>query len=275
MKPDIDNHIHSRYSSCCGEDYGLEQIIAVLQKKKMQYACVSDHIHVTGDTAGLREHFDWRKKVQKKEDLSFPVYIGAEMTIISTAGDIPELPYGGRYRPDFLIGGCHRIPGRKHLNMNSIDIAGQKLRAMPDSELRAVYAEHAEMICSSVKKRKYDILAHPFDFFFRCAIFDRRQLEEFVMICRLCREYDIAVGLNNASARRCLGQMRNVQAFNAHCIGSEEFFLSMLRIARSEHLLFSPGSDAHMLRDAGCLDFVEKAISCSGISKNELFCLAR
>jgi histidinol phosphatase-like PHP family hydrolase len=269
----IDNHIHSRFSGCCRENYGLEQIYMVQKENNMRYACVTDHIHETGETAGLKEHFSWLRKTAAGQKMDIPVFVAAEMTIINSDGDIPEIVSSADCQPDYLIGGCHYIPGKSGLNMGSIREAVRQLRKFSESDLQNLYNFHRNMIAGAVRRKKFDIFAHPFDFFYRCGIFDQRLLDGFREFCCLCRENNIAVELNNASAERCLVDFADSAVFNSNCVRSVDFFMRMLEIVKSENVKLSPASDAHSLARIGYLEYAEKAFNLAGFSSEDLFSL--
>lgn len=265
---DTDHHVHSRYSDCCHENYDLETIINRQTENGMRYVCVSDHIHRIEDTGGLSEHLRFLRE-NPEIAAKNRVFVGAELTFIDYDGNIP-LPFiDSKDQPDFLIAGCHSIP-EYGINMGDIISAGTMLGSMNSDEFSVFTAGHHRMLKGAVLKGIINILAHPYDFFFRCEIFDSRLLENFIEIARICRKNDIAVEINNASARRCLSSAGNYKNFNKYCIQPAVFYMEMINIARNEGALFSTGSDAHDADSIGNMDYAEKVVTKINIDRTQL-----
>ena len=271
MKADADNHVHSKYSECCHENYDLETIIRIQSENGMKYACVTDHIHTDADTGGLSEHFRYLKANPVTVE-KIKVYIGAELTFTDHEGNVP-LPFlESGEQPDFLTGGCHSIPGYD-VSMGDIEKARLKLKCMTDKEFIDFTDVHRRMVKGAVEKGLINILAHPFDLFFRCGIYDSRLLDNFQSIARICRKNDIAVEINNASAGRCISTPENHTEYNKYCIRPADFYLKMINIAVEENVIFSTGSDAHVEISIGRMEYCEEIIKKTGIDHSKLFYL--
>ena len=268
----IDHHIHSAYSSCCRGTYNFPDIVRTLHDKNFHYYCVSDHIHSDADTGGLQAHHDMLRKIPA-ELLDRPVYIGAEVTFCFRDGEYPSAFRTRAPEPAYLIGGGHYIPGT-NISMNSIPRSVEALRQYDDNALLELFSIYHDMQCGAVKNRTIDILAHPHDLFFRCGIFDVRQLEMFANTARLCREHDIAVEVNNASITRCIeADSANYAPYSRHCIRPNEFYARMIRLVLDEGALLSPASDAHTFQEVGQMDAVESFLTDMGVRENQLFYL--
>ena len=130
------------------------------------------------------------------------------------------------------------------------------------------------MHCGAVKNRTINILAHSHDLFFRCGIFDVRQLDMFAKTARLCREHGIAVEVNNASITRCIkADSADYAPYSRHCIRPKEFFSRMIRLVLNEGAPLSPASDAHTFQEVGQIDAVESFLTDMGVRENQLFYL--
>lgn len=274
MKLRIDHHIHSKYSACCSGNYDLHEIVRIVHTKNLLYYCVTDHIHSDADTGGLRAHHDALRNIPEKL-LDRPVYIGVEVTFNSRNGEYASAFKNHAPQPAYVIGGGHHIPGTG-ITMGSIPSAIEALQQCDDNALVEVFAFYHDMQCGAVKNRSIDILAHPHDLFFRCGIFDVRQLEMFAYTVRLCREHDVAIEVNRASITRCFRpDSEHVEPFNRHCISSQEFYTRMIRMVIDEGGLLSPASDAHALYDVGNVNVVETLLTDMGIRENQLLYLNR
>ncbi len=272
MTLNIDHHIHSKYSSCCRGTYDFLDIVRTLHEKNLHYYCVTDHIHSDADTGGLQAHHDLLRKIPAQL-LDRPVYIGVEVTFRSRAGEYPTAFRTCAPEPAYLIGGGHHIPGT-NISMNSIPRSVEALRQSDDNALLELFSIYHDMQCGAVKNRTIDILAHPHDLFFRCGIFDVRQLEMFAKTARLCREHDIAVEANNASITRCVvADSADYAPYNRHCIRPKEFYARMIRLVLDEGGLLSPASDAHTHQDVGQMGVVENFLTAMGVRENQLFSL--
>ncbi|MBN2510252.1 MAG: PHP domain-containing protein [Spirochaetales bacterium] len=253
MKLNIDHHVHTRYSNCCNEDYGLKEIIEAQNANGMSYVCVSDHIHTARDTGGLEDHHRALATLPSSYK-ELPVYLGVEMTFTSPEGDIPVDPGALPAPPSFTIGGCHHFPWDKDLTMGDVPGGRAKLARMTEQGLTELLLQHHRLLQGAVQKARIDILAHPFDFFFRLGIFDARLLDMFHDTVRLCKKHRVAIEVNNASARRCDAEEKKNTPFNSQCIAPKKFFSALITMAMEEKVPLSPASDAHARNDIGCFD---------------------
>jgi histidinol phosphatase-like PHP family hydrolase len=270
----IDHHIHSKYSDCCRGNYDFHDIVQAVHARNLRYYCVSDHVHSDADTGAISLHHSALRNIPEVF-LDRPVFIGAEVTFCSRQGDYPDKFQPADPKPAFLIGGCHKIPGTA-ITMRSIPRSIEILQTYEDHELSGIFAIHHEMLCGAVKKGAIDILAHPYDIFFRCGIFDSRQLEMFVQIARLCREHDVAIEINNASMTRCF--YRDSEALTLatrYSMPPRDFYTRMLRIALEEGKFLSPASDAHTLSNVGNMNQIERLMTEMGIPEERLLYLDR
>lgn len=267
----VDHHIHTKYSACCRQEYDLADIISIQSKKGMKYMCVSDHIHEDKDDGGIPEHYKVLRNnpelVQNKK-----IFIGAELTIRTLEGDVPLLCKERKEKPQFLLGGCHTIP-QFNLHMWAINDSINIMREYSENQLLKLFNSYQKMIIGACRKRNFDVLIHPLEFFIRCDLFDSRILDLFIDIAGTCRKNNIAIELNNASINRCLFPSSKYAPFNRHCIQPANFFREMIAIACNENVLFSPGSDAHHLENIGNLNAVNSILSEFGIKEDQIFFL--
>ncbi len=271
MIPDTDHHVHSRYSECCHEDYNLENIIKKQTENGLRYICVTDHIHCMEETGGLAEHFGYLQDNPGIAERN-TVFIGAELTIAGNKGNFPLSFLKSGEQPDFLIGGCHSIREYR-IGMGDINSARLLLVSMNDNDFLNFTDVHYQMLKGAVQKGIINILAHPYDLFFRCGIFDSRLLGKFQKIARICRKNDIAVEINNASARRCLSPEGKQKRYNKYSIESADFYMKMIKIAADEGVFFSTGSDAHDEMSIGNMEYAAKVIEKAETDRSQLFYL--
>ncbi len=274
MKLHIDHHIHSKYSACCRGTYDFQEIVRTLHEQDRRYYCVTDHVHSEVDSGGLQAHHEALRKIPAYL-LDRPVYIGVEVTLSSRNGEYSSAFRVAAPQPAYVIGGGHHIPDTD-VSMGSIPRAKDVLQRCDDNALTELFAIYHDMQCGAVKNHSIDILAHPHDLFFRCGVFDSRQLDLFADTVRLCRKHDVAVEVNRASIIRC-AQADNADyaPFNRHCIRPNEFYARMIQLAIDEGVLLSPASDAHVLQDVGKLDAVETCLAEMGVQEDQLFYLGR
>jgi histidinol phosphatase-like PHP family hydrolase len=272
MKLQIDHHIHSKYSACCRGNYDFHDIFHRLHEQEMLYYCVTDHVHSDADSGGLRAHHEVLQRIPDHL-LDRPVYIGVEVTFNTGDGEYSSAFRANAPQPAYVIGGGHHIPNTD-VSMWSIPRAIEVLQQCDDHALTELFACYHNMQCGAVKNRTIDILAHPHDLFFRCGIFDIRQLEMFAATARLCRRYDVAVEVNRASIIRCAkADNAGYVPANRHCIRPNDFYTRMIQLVLDEGGLLSPASDAHALDDVGKLDKVEEFMTGMGIQDDQLLYL--
>ena len=274
MKLTVDHHVHTRYSNCCREDYGLREIIETQIQNGMEYACVTDHIHSSRDTAGLSEHHAAYQSLPERLK-GIPVYIGAELTFSSPEGHVPVDTAALEKTPAFTIGGCHHIPWDSRLTMGDIPGSRAIVAAMNEQSYFEMLKKHHILLKGAVEKEHIDILAHPYDFFFRLGIFDTRMLDMFHDIVLLCKKHRVAIEINNASAKRCLMEEERGERFNGSCISPKSFYSGLIKMAMDEKVPLSPASDAHAQKDIGYFEDLYPFLLDAGTSNQHLFRIAK
>lgn len=268
-----DNHVHTRYSSCCHEQYDLRDIARIHEDKGFSYTCVSDHIHLATDGAFLTEHARIRDELVAG-GFTLPIFLGIEASIVDFEG---HLPLDGLVEtPDYVLCSDHWI-GSTGITMDDLPGSARIVKELHDRDpgkLRSLYKNVASMYINAISSNNVDILAHPFDTFMRIENFDKQLLDFFGMVCEICQERGVAIEINNKTIERQLDLFKNAKPLHEDCLPSEDFYTRLMKIPLKYDILFSTGSDAHVVQDIGMLDNAAKFIERLKIPQRKIYSLA-
>ncbi|MBD3188423.1 hypothetical protein GF325_16445 [Candidatus Bathyarchaeota archaeon] len=263
----LDNHLHTRVSHCCHQNYGLQEVVDKLSLEGLPYACTTDHVHNPGDGTFLPDQLSEREMLMGRGS-SIPVFIGIEASIISRDGRMPldGLPT----MPDFVIAGDHWIPG-SGISMADLPGGFKLVGTMHDREpqqLDSIYDTVVCMYCQAIRNEHVVVLVHPFDTFQRIGNSDKRLLDKLETVCDACQDTGTALEINNASARRCVELHHGLPLAHEDCMAPTTFFEEMYRIAARYDITFSTCSDAHEVHLAGNTSLALNVARKSGINES-------
>ena len=268
-----DNHVHTKYSACCHENYDLRKIARVHEEKGFAYACVSDHVHSDTDGDFMTEHARVRNDLIAG-GFPLPIFLGIEASIVDIEGHLPLDSVAGT--PDFVMCSDHWIPTTR-ITMDDLTGSARIVKDMHDRDprkLRALYGDVASMYVNAMSCNKIDILAHPFDTFMRIGNFDKQLLEVFGTVCEACQANGVAIEINNKAVERQFELLTNIEPLHDDCLPAAEFYTRLMEIPLNYDVLFSTGSDAHVVLDIGVLDHAAQFIERMHIPERKIFSLA-
>jgi len=267
-----DHHVHTRFSACCHERYDLHQIAKILDAKGFPYACVLDHVHQGTDGDFLAEHARVRNDLLAG-GYPKPIFIGIEASIVDNGGHLVLNSVNAA--PDYIVCSDHWIPGTL-ITMDNLQGSAFRVKEMHAKEpqkLQALYKDVASMYVNAIGINKIEILAHPFDTFMRIGNHDKHLLDVFGPVCEACQVRGVAIEINDKSVQRQLFPAKQRKPLHDDCMQPAAFYTALVKIAMNYDLLFSTGSDAHVVNDIGDLAHSRAFIEQLGIPDRKIFTL--
>ncbi len=246
-----DHHVHSRYSRCNHETYDLFDIVTQLRTKNAPYYCVSDHIHWNDDDEYFPHHLKAAQSLLQK-GLDRPLYLGAEITMVTRNGRLPRHVLSAG-KLSYFLAGDHYIPGT---SITMDDLLGSKrillslVQNQPDV-LRKVLATVKQMYLGCVRNHKPHVLVHPYATFLRCDFTHTTLLEDWDAVCQACQETGTAIELNLSQIELCINHPPSPLCAHPDVPPLPDFYRALLRTVAKYDLQYSLGSDAHTLPDVG------------------------
>ena len=173
-----------------------------------------------------------------------------------------------------LLFADHWIPNTA-ISMDDLPGSSEVIKDMHErspSKLGALYRDVANMYTQVMARNgAVSVLAHPFDTFLRATNFDGALIDVFEPVCEACQHHGVAVELNEKCLERYYKIYAKVSPLHDDCLPPGDFYDALLRVASRFDLRFSAGSDAHSVRDVGCIDRVRSHIASLGINNERMF----
>ncbi len=252
--PRWDFHVHTHYSGCCKEDYGVLEAWDQAKTNDFDGIGISDHCNYRAYNAGFI--FD-QKNLVEKNGLSENVKIGLEITIVDPKGRLGVHP---KYLQalDFHIISEHLHIAKLFSPFYRVKHKIKRWYADPknyQNKLRKFHANHRALYLNGIHQHPRSILAHVFRFTRGRQIFDPVLLELGEDICEAAQTSEVAIEVHSGFLKAALADP------SPH----REFVLSFFRICQKYDLYYSLGSDAHNLRNVANFEDLPNALAILGV----------
>jgi histidinol phosphatase-like PHP family hydrolase len=267
MKPSSDFHVHTHYSGCCKETYGIKEAWDAARDRGIETLGISDH-----DVPYKNQYLKKQHAIASKLE---NVLLGMEVSIRYGDGKILVSRKNLQLLDYFLISEhIHIMPswtlmkkGRKNFKSWWKD-PGERFK------IEKFYQKHAMMTYKALEKNKPDILAHPWRYPWHGGILDKATLEVYEKVLHLAGKLGVKIELSRSVMSLVISDLegKGVENFELEEFPSwkgqmehelmrpVEFFKLYSRSCVANGIEFTLGSDAHRLVDIANYPDLDKII---------------
>lgn len=260
--PFVDWHVHTRYSSCCKEDYGVIEVGEAAETLGLAGVGITDHSNYQRHNVKFLER-------QRQEMVTFGMQsrmrLGLEVTILDRKGTLGVNPKA-LDRLDFIILAEHLHIAKIFSEFHNIKDKAVKWRDAGDVEkLRDLGAKTNELMIAGLRySPPHTILAHPWRFFLSRKIYEPELLDLTPRLCEVAQERGVAIEMPGIHLKYWEARDQDRPPY--------EFIRSFWRIVGGFDLRIALGSDAHRLQDLRFPD-ISPMFNDFGLSPKRLLCL--
>lgn len=237
-----DSHLHTIYSGHSHPTMTVDAVIRQMQEMRLRQIAITEHVFMKPDLNNIE------KIAGQIPSGTENVLLGAEMDADAMALDGTLVaPTDGI---DWVIVSFHKFPG------TSIWWHEDYRKA---KEEKTIYQEWLDWVHKVIAVSRPDALGHPGAMICQLSIieeFDGRVLRDFAEIVDSCREYGVAIELNEATH----GKMRPRQ---------KETYYRVFRLAKEKGVKIVLGSDAHSLPKIGNYLWAREIVGKAGIERSD------
>ncbi|MHA1731563.1 MAG: PHP domain-containing protein [Promethearchaeota archaeon] len=253
-----DFHVHTKYSGCCKEDYGVVDAYHAAVARGCAGIGVSDHCNYRSFNAGFV--YTQREAIER-QGLGGRVLVGLEVTML----DGGRLGIHPKYLAalDFVIIAEHLHIAKPFSKFFRVKHKIKKWYAEPSKyqrKIRDFHAKHRELYLKGIAANPRSILAHPFRFTRTRGIFDPVLLDLGEEICEAAQLNEVAIEVHGSFLKAALG------ADSPH----RRFVLEFFKTCGQFDLQYSLGSDAHKLSEVGRFEGLEEALGILGVARDRI-----
>jgi histidinol phosphatase-like PHP family hydrolase len=254
--PFVDWHVHTRYSECCKENYGVFEVGETAEKAGLTGVGIADHSNDQQQNVKFLQ-------TQRHEMITFGLQsrmrLGLEVTILDRQGHLGVNPKA-LDRLDFVLLAEHLHIAKMFNEFHGIKTKAPKWHDAGNVEkLRDLGVRTHELMCAGLQSSPpHAILAHPWRFFLSKQIFEPELLELTPRLCEIAQERGIALEMPAAHLKVWLDRDQQRPKY--------EFIRSFWRIVGKYDLRIALGSDAHHLEDVGACPDISPAFNDFGLS---------
>lgn len=228
--PHVDLHIHTKYTD------GLETIDNIFQEalnKNIETIAITDHVWRT--STYLNQYFNEIKN--KRDDIQLNVLAGIEAKVVNIDGSI-DATSEIIEESEIVLGSLHSIPTEEDYNF--LD----PTKVDEDVVINNLY----EATLNLIKSKKVDVIAHPT--FLLNKIYGNKDFYEWQIeeIASKAAKHNIAIEIN--------------MKYN-------DPSLTFLKICKDKGVSFSVGSDAHILKDVGNINYARLSEKIKSLESNK------
>ncbi len=252
--------MHTKYSGCCKEDYGVFEVGESSEKRGLAGVGISDHSNYPRQNVKFLE-------IQRQEIITFGMQarmrLGLEVTILDRKGHLGVNPKVLN-RLDFIILAEHLHIAKIFSEFYHIKDKAVKWRDAGNVEqLRDLGMKTQELTCAGLKSSPpHAILAHPWRFFLSRKIYEPVLLELTPRLCEIAQERGVALEMPGGHLKAWGNRTQQRPLY--------EFIRSFWRIVGGYDLRISLGSDAHRIADLGAFPDITPAFNDFGLSPKRL-----
>ncbi|MHA1341262.1 MAG: PHP domain-containing protein [Promethearchaeota archaeon] len=277
----FDLHVHTKYSSCCKQDYNL--IDAYYKARDRGYAGIgiSDHCNYKSyrkPAFFLRE----QKDLINKNKLNDKILLGLEISIINHKGDLGvNLEYLKMLDFYIISEHCHlskpfseffRI---KNKFKNWIQNYGSK----KIEKIHGFIDYMGELMINAIKRNPKTILAHIWRFIRNRGFYTSYTYSLTEKIMESLQENEVALEIHSSMAHLLmLSKQESEEIYekitnNVHfslkedIIPPKEYIEEIFKISKKYDIFYSFGSDAHRIEDIGKIGKIKDAKSLPNLLK--------
>ncbi len=258
--PLVDWHVHTRYSSCCKEDYGVFEVGQAAEELGLAGVGITDH-------SNYQRHNVKFLATQRQEMVTFGmqsrIRLGLEVTILDRKGNLGVNPKALE-RLDFIILAEHLHIAKMFSEFHKIKEKAVQWRDEGDTEkIKDLGVQTQELMCAGLQSSSpHAILAHPWRFFLSRKIHEPSLIDLTPRLCEVAQERGIAIEMPGSHLR--------IWADRSQQRPDYEFIQSFWRVVSGYDVRIALGSDAHRLADLGVFPELSSAFNDFGLSPNRL-----
>ncbi|HMF29907.1 MAG TPA: hypothetical protein VKK79_00725 [Candidatus Lokiarchaeia archaeon] len=260
----VDWHIHTRYSSCCKEDYGVAEVWDAAEQAGLAGAGLSDHSNYPSFNANF-------VRSQREDIMNFGfqdnVRVGLEISIIDRKGKLGVNPKILGLL-DFVMIAEHLHIARPFSEFSNVKKKILKWVESGDNvKVQDLEQRTLELMCAGMQVNNgVTILAHPWRFFLSRRIYDPLLLDLTPRLCEVAQDRGVAIEMPGTHLGILTDREQNLPFW--------DFVREFWRLVSRYDVRISFGSDAHRLDKIGHFENLTSALNEFGLSPRRLLTLA-
>jgi len=258
--PIVDWHVHTKYSSCCKENYGIFEVGEAADTAGLAGAGISDYSN--------NQHFNVKfLETQRKEMVTFGLQasmrLGLEITILDREGHLSVNPKA-LDQLDFVIVAEHLDVAKNFDEFHNLKKKVEHWRDAGEvAKIRDIAIKTQELMCGGMlTSPPHTILAHPWRFFLSRQIYEPTILELTPRLCEVAQERGIAIEMPGSHLKVWSDREQQHSLY--------EFLRSFWRLVGHYDVQIALGSDAHRIVDVGVFPEMSSAFNDLGLSPRRL-----
>jgi histidinol phosphatase-like PHP family hydrolase len=273
----FDFHIHTKYSSCCKEDYVLTDAYKKAKERGYEGIGVSDHCNFKSYSAPSK-FLMTQKNAITSNNLTDQLLLGLEITIVDRKGNLGVNPKYLKMLDYYIISEHVHIAKlfSEYYNMKqkfrTIITSGTKPYLIP-TYIQSVQ----ELVVNGIKKNPHSINAHIWRFPRNVGYYSTELLDKTDLILEQLQNSAVAFELHNSffSYFQLTQEESNTihtknlssihKSFHETLVDPKRFVQELLKKASKYDIFYSLGSDAHKINDIGrfgSMQSADKLIEC-------------
>ncbi|MFX0101037.1 MAG: PHP domain-containing protein [Candidatus Hodarchaeota archaeon] len=277
MKPASDFHVHTHYSGCCKETYGIKEAWNAARERGVETLGISDH-----DVPFKNQHLKKQRVIVSELE---NVMLGLEVSIRDGNGKIMVSRENLELLDYFLISEhIHIMPSWTLMKKGRKNFTSWWKNPQERYKIEKFYKKHAMMTFKALERNKPDILAHPWRYPWHGGILDKATLDVYEKVLQKAAKLGVRIELSRSVMNLVISDIegRGVKSINIEEFPSWkgemdhelmqplEFFKRYAKNCLANGVEFSLGSDAHKLAEIGNFPNIDNFIKVLDIPENKI-----